>query len=292
MMQKVVSKPQILITGATGQQGGALAHCLSQKGTAFRALSRSPGKLKHLSVQGHEVVEGSLSEAATLKEALQGIKQAFLVTTPFEKGVEAEVEQGINFINAAKAAGIEHLVFTSVASADQKTGIPHFESKWQIERHLQKAGIPYSVLRPVFFMENFGSPWFFPDLEKGVLSFPIQSQKQFQMTCLDDIGHMALALFENPSKAQGKVIELASDSLSLDEVVQKISQASSKKIQYKQINKEEARKKYGEDFMLMLQWFDQVGYSVDISTLKQTWNVPLTSFESYLKKADWIKKLS
>ncbi len=285
-MQKVVTKPTILVTGATGQQGGAVARELLKHGITFRALSRSTQKLNHLIEQGAQPFQGTLHE----KEALSGIKQAFLVTTPFEEGMEAEIEQGINFVNAAKECGVEHLVFTSVCGADTNSGIPHFETKWVIEQHIKASGIPATILRPVFFMENFGSPWFFPDLEKGKLSLPVRTDVALQMVCLEVIGKFAYEAFNHPSEYIGQTLELASDQLTFSEAMKKISSATGKTYIYEQLSANEGEAKYGADFAKMFSWFNTVGFSANVELLRQK-GVPLTTFEEYLSRADWIKKL-
>lgn len=288
-MQKVKTKPQILITGATGQQGGAVAKMLEKKGVSFRAMSRSSQKLKHLQDRGMEIVEGTHNDKESLKKALTGIKQAYLVTTPFEEGTEKESQHGINFVDAAVAAGVEHLVFSSVASCDKNTGIPHFDSKWKIEQHIKKTGIKATILRPVFFMDNFGSQWLFPKLKQGKLSLPLKPSISMQMISLDDIGAFAEAAFNNPSQFINQTIELAADQLTIPEALQRISKASGKSITYEEMPEAEAEAKFGSDFAKMFRWFNKGAYSVNIQELKK-WGVPLTNFDGYLKKAEWINK--
>ncbi|MFZ0564900.1 MAG: NmrA/HSCARG family protein [Chlamydiales bacterium] len=287
-MAKVATKAEILVCGATGQQGGAVSQSLLKEGVAFRALSRSLHKLNSLKELGVETIQGDLADKQTIVEALSGIEQAFLVTTPFEEGVEKEVEQGINFVQAAMKAGVKHLIFSSVASADKKTGIPHFESKWKIEQYMQKEGIAATILRPVFFMENFATPWFLPEIKQGKLKLPVSSEKKFQMVCLQVIGAFAAACFKRPSDFIGQIIELASDEMTLPQVMGKISSYSGKHIEYEELPYEEAEQKFGSDFAKMFKWFNDVGYSVDIEQLKQ-WKIPLTSFNTYLSEADWLK---
>src|SRR5512140_2674973 len=112
---------QILITGATGRQGGAIAYHLLSHGRSVRAFTRHPEKAGELKRMGAEIVEGDLTDRASIDRALDGIKRMFLVTTPYEAGIEAEISQGINGAEAAKAAGVEHLVYSSVGSAHRNT---------------------------------------------------------------------------------------------------------------------------------------------------------------------------
>src|SRR5438270_4791288 len=123
----------IVITGATGQQGGAALRQLREKGFPVRALTRHPDrpKARALVRRGTEVVRGNLDDPVSIMRAFEGAYGVFAVLTPMEEGVPNEVSQGINVTDVAKRAGVSHLVYSSVGSADRKTGIPHFDSKFQ-----------------------------------------------------------------------------------------------------------------------------------------------------------------
>jgi uncharacterized protein YbjT (DUF2867 family) len=281
----------ILITGATGQQGGAVAHHLLQHGQKVRALTRNPEKAESLKTLGAEIVKGDLLDRASLDAALKGIKRMFLVTTPFEAGMNAETQQGLNGADAAKAAGVDHLVFSSVGSAHRSTGIPHFESKWKVEQHIRQLGLRTTVLRPVFFMENFGSPWFLPTLQKGHFALPLSPSRKLAMVGLDNIGQVGAKAFLNPSTFIGHEIELASDDLTIPDALSLITKATGKAIAYQALPHEGADKIFGEDFAIMFKWFDEVGYNIDIPGLKTKYGLSPISFADYLKSATWLNKL-
>ena len=153
----------VLVTGATGHQGGAVAGELLSRGFRVRAMTRKPQgeNARALSRLGAEIVAADLDDEASLEKALAGMWGAFAIQNTWEAGVEGEEAQGKRFAKAAKKAGIEHFVYTSVASAHRRTGIPHFENKWRIEETVRGLGFPtHVILRPVFFMENWVSPWF------------------------------------------------------------------------------------------------------------------------------------
>ena len=125
----------ILVTGATGQQGGAVARELLAKGAKVRAMTRHPESPKAIELKklGAEIVQGDLDDAASLERALKGVWGAFAVQNTWEAGVEREEEQGKRFAELAKKAGVHHFVYASVQSADKKTGIPHFDNKARVE---------------------------------------------------------------------------------------------------------------------------------------------------------------
>jgi uncharacterized protein YbjT (DUF2867 family) len=130
--------PPVLVLGATGGQGGAVAAALIRAGRPVRALVRDPAApaARRLAAAGAQLAAGDFTDPETLTTAMQGAAAAFALTTPFESGPGAELEQGRAIVEAAAAARLGHLVFSSVAGATQETGIPHFESKAAVERIL------------------------------------------------------------------------------------------------------------------------------------------------------------
>src|SRR5512133_1785489 len=159
----------VAVTGATGNQGGALARALLDRGHMVRALTRKPqsNAAAKLEALGAIVCAADFDDGETVTEAARGADAFFLVATPFEEGVEAEVHQGRTAARAAKDAGVKHLVYSSVAGADKNTGIPHFDSKAEVEAFIRKLGIPFTIVAPVFFMENLLGPMFISGLRAG-----------------------------------------------------------------------------------------------------------------------------
>src|SRR2546428_9847275 len=161
-VETMVETKTILVAGATGQQGGSVARGLVKRGHRVRGLTRTPEKIKELKALGLEGARGDLTAKSSLAAALRGVDAFFVMTTPFgpdfSVDVEKEVLQGTTAVDAAVGAHVPHVVMSSVASADGGTGIPHFESKARVERHLKGSGLRYTGTRPVAFMEMYGSP--------------------------------------------------------------------------------------------------------------------------------------
>ena len=176
------TKNKILVIGATGNQGGSVVQALLPKGYHIRTLSRNPDSpaAKRLAEQGVEVMKGDFSDYDSLVKAATGVDTVYAMTTPFETGPEEEVKQGIAIANAAKEAGVGHFIFSSVASADRKTGIPHFDSKYEIEKHIVSLNMPYTISAPVFFMDNFLSQWILPSLKEGKLKLAMPANRPLQ----------------------------------------------------------------------------------------------------------------
>jgi uncharacterized protein YbjT (DUF2867 family) len=131
----MTSDRTILITGVTGNQGGAVAQALQNTGFRLRGLTRTPDgeRAAALARRGVDIVKGDLDDEATLRRALAGAWGVFGVQTASEAGVEREEAQGKRLATLARDAGVEHFVYTSVGSAHKRTGIPHFDNKWRIE---------------------------------------------------------------------------------------------------------------------------------------------------------------
>src|SRR5687768_11494908 len=148
----------IAVTGATGQQGGAVARKLLADGWQVRALTRDTDKpvAQELASLGAELVPGDMDDRVQLDSVFQGAYGVFSVRNYWlaNGGFEGEIRQGKNVVDAASAAGVKHLVYSSVGSAHRGMGQKHFDSKWQIEQYIHSSSVPYTVLRPVFFMEN------------------------------------------------------------------------------------------------------------------------------------------
>lgn len=277
----------VLVTGATGKQGGAVARRLLDEGFYVRALTRDPNKpeARALAERGAEVVEGDLNDRATLDRALEGVHGVFSVQNFFEAGYDGEVRQGVTLADAAKATGVSHFVYSSVGSAHRKTGIPHFESKFEIEEHVRAIGLAHTVLRPVFFMDNwvlFGRE----QILSGTLSQPLDPDKSLQQIAVDDIGVFAAIALKNPDGWLGRAVDLAGDELTMPEMADVFGRIIGREVHYVQMPMEQTRQSVGEEGAKMYEWFNEVGYDADIAALRRAYPNPIT-LERYLRDHDW-----
>ncbi len=282
---------RILVTGATGKQGSAIIRHLLKYGQEVRAMTRNPFKAEQLENLGVEVVQGDLLDRKSLDSVLDGITRMFLVTTPYESGVEEELLQGLTAVDAAKDAGIEYLVYSSVGSADRNTGIPHFDSKWKIEQHIRELSLDYFILRPVYFMDNFGSPWVLPSLQKGVLELPIKEDQKLAMVAVDDIGKFIAQAFVYPERFIGREIEFAGEELTMPQALAIISKFTGQTLVYREMPEDNAEKAFGRDSALMYKWFNEVGYNPDIEKIEKQFSFPMTRFSEYIRKVGWPDQL-
>ncbi len=282
-------KPIILVTGATGQQGGVTARELLGRGHRVRAMTRKPEgeKARDLAVSGAEVVQGDLDDPASVERALEGAWGAFAVQNTWEAGVEREEEQGKRFAELAKKAGVQHFVYSSVGSAHRRTGIPHFENKWRVEETVRRSGFPsYTIVRPVFFMENFASPWFLPALKEGKLAVGVGPDTVLQMIAVRDIGKYTLRAFERPDEMNRAEVDIAGDQHTMPETAAILGKAMGRDVQFVRTPIEEVRK-WSPDYAAMLEWFDRVGYDADIPGNEKRFGIHPTSLREWAEGASW-----
>lgn len=279
----------ILVTGATGKQGGAVARGLLARGYRVRAMTRHPEgeAAQALAELGAQVVRGDLDDPASLADAVEGVWGVFSVQNTWEAGVQKEEEQGKRLARISKEAGVQHFVYSSVGSADRNTGIPHFENKWRVEETVRSLDFPsYTILRPVFFMENFLTPWFKPGLDEGKLTVGIKPTTVLQMIAVRDVGKYGAWAFESHEALNGRAIDIAGDAHTMPETAEIIGAAAGRKIEFVPTPIEEVRK-FSEDYAMMLEWFDAKGYSVDIKRLSQESGIQPTTLADWAAMVDW-----
>lgn len=277
----------IFVTGATGQQGSAAVRHILEAGFKVKGLTREPDKpeAQRLRALGAEIVEGDLDDPDRIRADIDGSYGVFAVLTWKEEGPAGEVKQGKILADAAKDAGIEHFVYSSVGGADRSTGIPHFESKATNERYLRQIGLPLTVLRPVHFMENFNAPNARKLIASGRLIMAMDPNKPVQMISVEDIGFVAAIALDNKEDWLGRSMEIAGDSLTIPQVAQKFSAALGQQVEFVEQQLQELKKVDNERF-LMMRWMNDSGYQADIPALKAI-HPSLMDLDHWIEKGYW-----
>ena len=275
-----------LVTGATGRQGGVTARRLPKRGLRVRALTRKPGKsaARALAELGAEVVRGDMDDRASVERALEGVHGVFAVQNFWEAGYEREIRQGIALAEAAKAQGVRHFVYSSVGSSYRETGIPALDGKWEIEKHIREVGLPYTILRPTSMMED--SEEMRQEIVGGTLAQPLSPETPLQQVSVDDVGALATMAFEDPEGWLGREVDLAVDESSMREIAETFGRAIGREVRYERVPWEEFREAYGEDLIVMYEWFEEVGYEAAMATLREEYPA-LTNLEGYLRDHGW-----
>jgi uncharacterized protein YbjT (DUF2867 family) len=224
----------ILVTGATGTQGGATVLSLLETGFRVRALVRNPDaeNARAMAVRGVELAKGDWNDQASLVASMAGAYGAFSVQRPDTDGSDSERRHGFALIKAAREAGIQHFVHTSVCEAGKHSAFPRWETgywgrsywldKWDVEEAVRAAGFPlWTVLKPAFIMENYVAPkvsHMFPHLSEGTILSALHPSSRLQLVAAESIGAFAQAAFSEPKRFNEQNIDLATEALTMDEV--------------------------------------------------------------------------
>jgi uncharacterized protein YbjT (DUF2867 family) len=234
----------------------------------------SAEKARQLVGHGEEVFQGDLEDSDSLARALDGVHGVYSVQ-PYTDDAATEIKQGIALIEAANRQDVSHFVYGSVVAADEHTGIAHFESKGKIEEHLRISGLNYTILRPVFFMENWQT-MFSESISRGEIPLPLSPATRLQMIAVDDIGAFAALAFEHPGKWHNRVFSLAGDELSMQETAAAFSRISSREVRYVQVPWEQFEKQGGHELTVMYRWFETDGYHVDLDGVRREYPQTMT----------------
>ncbi|TDF92359.1 NmrA/HSCARG family protein [Paenibacillus piri] len=275
----------VLVLGATGQQGGSVTTHLLANGWPVRALTRNPASkaAQALAQAGAQLVQGDMGERAALDAAMQGVYGVFSVQPPEWQPSDAstaeEIRLGINVVDAARSAGVRHLVYSSVNGAEQQSRFRYL-AKWEIERYIRSVDVQATILRPSGFMESYANPFF--GIRNGVLAEATKPDVPMKLIAVDDIGTFVMLAFNDPGHFVGKTIEIAGDALTPAELAVAISRSLNRPIRYTHIPIETVRQQ-NETLARLYEWLNGDGYEVDFAALRKL-HPHLMSFEAWLVK--------
>ncbi|MGO8856830.1 MAG: NmrA/HSCARG family protein [Steroidobacteraceae bacterium] len=291
---------RVLVTGATGTQGGATARELLAAGFRVRVLTRNPDSpaAQALAGLGAEIGRGDMEDAQSLDAATKDAHGVFSVQRPEADGSDSERRHGLALIAAARRSGVRHFVHTSVCEAGRHTAFPRWESgywwqkywtdKWDLEEAVRAAGFAnWTVLKPAFMMDNFAQPkgrFMFPHLTDGRILTAFAPTTRLQLIAGDDVGAFARAALVDPGRFHHRDIELAAEALTMTEVAATLSRVLGKPVEARSVTPAQA--KAGGLFpgwVRSQEWTNEVGYRADIAALAQ-YGVPMTRF------VDWIDR--
>lgn len=271
----------VLVTGITGQQGGAVAAELSKRGYPLRGLTRDTGKpeAQALASRGVEMIAGDFSDPASIQAAVAGVYGIFL-NTP--NGPD-EVNQGKTLINTARVAGVTHIVYSTYTSADPVHGRPGMP-KAEVESYLRDSGIGYSILRPVTFMENFAR------MKTAILRDGIRDPRKPDTKMLyisvKDIAFFTGEAFDQPGTWLGRELNIASDSFTNPELADIISRVTGVPVKFTQISWEDWGKQMPPYLVDLYKWYETSDFTVDVAGLRRQYP-NLYTMERYLRENGW-----
>jgi uncharacterized protein YbjT (DUF2867 family) len=272
----------ILITGATGAQGGAVVDALVDAGADVRALVRNPDSpaASRLADRGVNLVLGDFDDPASLAEATRGAHGVFSVQMPpMPDDLDSEIRTGKALVDAALSAGVDTFVHTSVARAgdhenftgwaEQRWWPAYWTSKAAVNDAVRAAGFPHwVVLKPAFMMENFIPPksgLMFPSLSAGHLHTALADDTRLDLIAAADVGRFAAAAFADPGRFHGQDIDLAADALTMAEVAEYIAAAAKVPVTAKALSAADAIAAGVFPGVVQSQeWANVEGYKVDL----------------------------
>ncbi|MEU1307972.1 NmrA/HSCARG family protein [Streptomyces cinnamoneus] len=284
----------VAVTGATGAQGGATARALLTAGHRVRALTRRPDgpAADALRGLGADVRHADFDDPASLDAALAGADSLFAVTTPFGTDIATETRQGKTLVDAAAAARLGHVVFTSAAHADRGTGVPHYESKHAIEQHLRAAGVPWTVIAPAAFMDNYAGGWTLDGLRDGTFAWPMPTACPLTLISAADIGAFAALVLQRRDEFVGRRIDIASDELTPARIAEALEVALGRPVAHQEVPLAYVRSR-SEDLAAMFDYFATVGLDVDVAGLRRDYpEVGWHTFADWAAAQDWPALLS
>ncbi|MFF4398811.1 NmrA/HSCARG family protein [Streptomyces sp. NPDC001480] len=279
----------VAVTGATGTQGWATARALLAAGHRVRALTRRPDSpaADALRALGADVRRADFDDRPSLEAALTGADSLFAVTTPFGTDTATEVRHGRALVDTAADVRLEHIVFTSAAHADRATGVPHYESKHLIEQHLRAAGVPWTVIAPAAFMENYTGGWTLDGLREGTFVWPMPGDRPLTLIPASDIGAFAALALQRRDEFTGRRIDIASDARTPGQMAEILTAAMGRPVTHKEVPLTYVRTR-SADLAAMFEYFTTVGLDVDVAGLRRDYpEVGWHSFTDWAVAQDW-----
>ena len=265
----------VLFCGATGRLG-ALTALLLSRGHRVLAATRdlaSPAA-QRLRETGAHLVRADFDDPASLRSAAAQADAVVAAGTAHAAGPAADTRHGRNIIDAARAARASHLVYVTVAGASQRTGVPIIDSKHAVEQHLLRTGVPYTVIAPVYFMDNVWNPWNQAALAAGHWPSPVTRSRLLQQIPLADVLAFTVHVLESRDVMLGQRIEIASDQLSADQAAGVISSLLGRAVEVAEPPPAQVNP--------LLAWLESAGPAVDIAALRRRY--PHIGWHTF---ADW-----
>ena len=281
----------ILVTGATGNQGGATARHLLADGWHVRALVRdaTTPAAAALAAAGAELVRGDLDDRASIDAAVRGAYGLYSV----QSANPNEIAQGKTIADAAQAAGVQHLVYSSVGGAESQNSF-YLErgwgpiDKWQIEEHIRDLDLAATILRPAGFMEDFTSPARF--FQSGSLNVPWHDDLVMQLIAIDDIGAFAALAFANPEGYLGKAMEITGDRLTAPQIADALSTSAGRPVPHTQVPLQ-ALWEHAPQAAKVFTWASERYYDTDLAPLRQA-HPGLMDFSTWLNRSGKARLLA
>ena len=275
----ISERRSVFVAGATGRFG-AIVEILLARGHAVRAMTRDPSSTDAvgLATAGAEVVRGDFDDPASIERAAAGVDAVFATGTAHKTGPDGELRHGRNLADAAAAAEVPHLVYSSGDGASPDSSLPLFRAKHQVEQRIRSLPIAHTILAPVYFMENLFNPWNLPALQAGVFPSPIPIELPLQQVAIADLVRVATIAIERPSEFAGQRITIASDELTGEQAASALSRVLGRKITADRVHVDQP------GLLALFAWLQEIRPKVDIATLHRRYpEVDWHDYETWVR---------
>jgi uncharacterized protein YbjT (DUF2867 family) len=289
-------KRRVLVGGATGKQGNAVATLLLEHGHEVVAYVRSTQSSQAMTLEagGAKLAVGDLADGDALAQAALDVDAMFSITFPFGKdGAREEIAQGQALADVA-AAQRKYLIYSSIAGVQRRPsnlGVEHASSKQTIEAYMATKELALMIIAPVYLMENLLN-FNFNGLTHDTYAQPLSPQRKIDQVTVMDIAEMAVYALEHPEELVGKRVEVASERINGVEIAQTLSEVIGRPIRYVQVPIEQISKMAGSEIAKMYQSFEDDPYYIDIAALHAQYpDVKWHTFRQWVETLDWKKLL-
>lgn len=287
---------KVLVYGGTGTQGSPVVEKLLDAGRSVRVVTRDAGRAQHWAARGAEVAVADLGEPESLKAVTDGVDQVVL-QLPLQYDFALHEAYGRNAVDAARAAGVELLVFNTSAHVIPDAGVHIYQVRQEVVDYLQASGVASIVLRPTFYMEILLGPWIRPGIvDNGVVAFPLPADFPMSWVSAREMGAYSVAALDRPDLA-GKTFDIGGpEALTGDAIAAHFAELLQSSVFYLSIPPDDYERALAPIFgaTVAFEVAEQVRYiigsgdgSVDMSGTAAEFSVEPVTLHHWLRTHDW-----
>ncbi|KAH7142937.1 nmrA family transcriptional regulator [Dactylonectria estremocensis] len=294
----------ITVFGATGNQGGSVIdHIFADDALSdfrIRGITRDPTKpaAQKLADRGVELTTADMNSKSSLIKALSGSHTVFLVTNYWESmNAETEITQGKNVADAAKEAGVSHIIFSSLLNVTEVTGgrlkhVPHFDGKAKIEEYIRSTGITCTFVLPGYFMSNYNQLLRQEEDGSYTLAYPVSKTAKFPLfDPANDTGKFVKPALKDPQSFNSRQVLAATDYYTPERILSEFEEVTGKKAKYVQVSAEQFKSFFPEamteEMLENLLFIEEPGY-YNGASLQESLSIledKPTTWKEYIKKS-------
>lgn len=288
------STKNVLVYSGTGAQGHQIVRLLLEEGATARVIVRNPTRASGLAQLGAEIVQGNLADIESLKRASQGVDAVVLVLPVGFDRAEGR-SFGTNAVAAARATGVSRFIYNSSGPIiEVDTGSATADLKRDVAECVEQSGIPYGILEPTIYLENFVAPWALPKLiSEGTISYPLPAEFPVSWISLQDNAKCTVAAVLHDKLESGRMMIGGANCIDGSELATVMSKTLGRTISYVQMPLEQFAtgvdrmlgSRAGSELVAWYRWVARFGakiYRRDRATIESTLAVQLSTVVEWM----------